>query len=182
MDADLQDTLRQIDQATERLLRTVDGWSDGDARQASLLPDWTRGHVLTHVARSADALRVLLEGVQAGTPRTLYATAEERDAAIEAGAGSSMTDLRTDLTTSATAFRSAVVAHPVDAWSTPVRFRFGDPFPASETLIRRLVEVELHHTDLGAGYGPADWPTDFATVELDEPMRTWRATRTSLDR
>jgi maleylpyruvate isomerase len=177
VDADLQDMLRQIDQATERLLRTVDGWTDEHVRQASLLPGWSRGHVLTHIARNADALRMLLEGAHTGEPRMLYATVEERDAAIERGAGDPMADLRADLARSATAFRAAAVAHPTHAWEVPVRFWSGEPFPASGTLVRRLVEVELHHTDLGAGYGPSDWPADFAAMELGEPMRTQRATR-----
>ncbi|OLB67261.1 MAG: hypothetical protein AUI10_00520 [Actinobacteria bacterium 13_2_20CM_2_72_6] len=53
----------------------------------------------------------------------------------------------------------------------------GARLPASQVLVRRLVEVELHHTDLGAGYGPGDWPAWFAGMELGEPMRTQRADR-----
>jgi len=52
-------------------------------------------------------------------------------------------------------------------------------FPAEQVLIRRLVEVELHHTDLGIGYRPADWPTAFATMDLPEPMRSQREDRKS---
>ena len=33
-----------------------DGFSDADVRASSGLPDWTRAHVLTHVARNADAM------------------------------------------------------------------------------------------------------------------------------
>ena len=51
------------------------------------------------------------------------------------------------------------------------------PFPAAEVLTRRLVEVELHHCDLAVGYGPADWPTAFAAMELTEPMRSQRRDR-----
>ena len=51
------------------------------------------------------------------------------------------------------------------------------PFPAAELLTRRLVEVELHHCDLGVGYSPADWPTAFAAIELAEPMRSQRQDR-----
>jgi maleylpyruvate isomerase len=69
---------------------------------------------------------------------------------------------------------------PGDGWQVPVRML--DPaarFPAAQLLTRRLVEVELHHTDLGAGYSPADWPAAFAAMELGEPMRTWRRDRLS---
>ena len=50
-------------------------------------------------------------------------------------------------------------------------------FPAAGLLTRRLVEVELHHCDLGAGYGPGDWPATFAAMELAEPMRSLREDR-----
>jgi hypothetical protein len=53
-----------------------------------------------------------------------------------------------------------------------------DVGPGADWLLtRRLVEVELHHGDLGTGYGPADWPDYFATMELDEPMRSLRQDR-----
>jgi hypothetical protein len=51
------------------------------------------------------------------------------------------------------------------------------PFPAAQLLTRRLVEVELHHCDLAAGYGPADWPAAFAAMDLPEPMRSQRQDR-----
>jgi hypothetical protein len=54
-----------------------------------------------------------------------------------------------------------------------------DFFPAAELLTRRLAEVELHHCDLGAGYGPGDWPAVFAGMDLAEPMRSWRQDRLS---
>jgi len=43
---------------------------------------------------------------------------------------------------------------PADRWQVAVRVPGLAPFPAAELLTRRLVEVELHHCDLGAGYGP----------------------------
>jgi maleylpyruvate isomerase len=52
-------------------------------------------------------------------------------------------------------------------------------FPAEQVLVRRLVELELHHTDLDAGYRAADWLAEFATMELPEPMRTQREDRQS---
>jgi maleylpyruvate isomerase len=51
------------------------------------------------------------------------------------------------------------------------------PVPAAGLLTRRLVEVELHHCDLGAGYGPDDWPAAFAAMDLAEPMRSYRQDR-----
>ena len=57
-----------------------------DARAASLCEGWTRGHVLTHVARNADGLAALVRSAVDGTGETMYASPEQRDADIEAGA------------------------------------------------------------------------------------------------
>jgi maleylpyruvate isomerase len=53
-----------------------------------------------------------------------------------------------------------------------VRAPNGQSTPAEQLLVRRLVELELHHTDLDAGYGPEDWPRSFAELELAE-RRSW---------
>ena len=58
-----------IDDATQRLLGTARLMTDEDVRQPSLLPGWTRGHVLAHLARNADALRNVLIGARAGQDR-----------------------------------------------------------------------------------------------------------------
>jgi maleylpyruvate isomerase len=85
-----------------------------------------------------------------------------------------------DLAGSAMALRMVARQLPDDAWEFQVRIMDSEPFPAALVLIRRLVEVELHHGDLGTGYGPADWPAAFASIELPEPMRSLRQDR--LDR
>ena len=78
------------------------------------------------------------------------------------------------------ALRTVARQLPRDGWQVPVRMLDPGPrFPAAELLTRRLVEVELHHCDLGAGYGAADWPAAFADMELAEPMRSWRQDRLS---
>jgi len=82
-----------------------------------------------------------------------------------------------DLAASAMAWRTVARQLPDEAWQVPVRVLDSDPFPAAQLLTRRLVEVELHHCDLGAGYGPADWPAAFAAMDLAEPMRSQRQDR-----
>jgi maleylpyruvate isomerase len=53
----------------------------------------------------------------------------------------------------------------------------GGPFRASQLLVRRLAEVELHHVDLGLAYTPADWPSSFRTLALPEPVESQRRDR-----
>jgi len=180
MDVALRELSDQIDQATQRLLGTARIITDPDLRVPSMLPGWTRGHVLAHVARNADGMRNVLVGVRTGQDRPAYASAEAREAGIEQDAGRRATEHAADLADSAMALRTVARQLPDAGWQVPVRMLDGtDFFPAAELLTRRLAEVELHHCDLGAGYGPRDWPAFFADMELAEPMRSWRQDRLS---
>jgi maleylpyruvate isomerase len=177
MDAAQRQLSDQIDHATQRLLGTARVIAEPDLRAPSLLPGWTRAHVLAHLARGADAMRNLLVGARAGQDRPAYLSAQARSADIERGAGLGAKELMADLADSAMALRSVSKQLPVGAWQFPVRVLDSRRFPAEELLTRRLVEVELHHCDLGAGYRPADWPTAFAALELAEPMLSQRQDR-----
>ena len=86
MDPALQPLSDQIDFATQRLLGTARIIDDADLQAPSLLPGWSRGHVLAHLARGADALRNLMIGVRTGQPRPAYASPEARAADIEQSA------------------------------------------------------------------------------------------------
>jgi maleylpyruvate isomerase len=169
--------LAQLDDATDRLLRTVGSLTELDLRAPSLLPGWTRAHVIVHIARNAEALANLLRGARTGTPAAAYASAEARNAAIEEGARQPHGVLLPELIDSAGLFRREAFAVPDPAWSATVKLLSGVEFPAAELPLRRLVEVELHHVDLGAGYSWHDWPEPFAQLDLGEPMRSWRADR-----
>jgi maleylpyruvate isomerase len=177
MDAAQRQLNDQIDQATQRLLDAARIIAEPDLRAPSLLPGWTRAHVLAHLARGADAMRNLLIGARSGQDRPAYVSAEAREADIEAGARMKAKELMADLADSAMALRAIIRQLPDDAWQFPVRVLNSAPFPAAQLLTRRLVEVELHHCDLGTGYGPADWPAAFAAMELPEPMRSQRQDR-----
>jgi len=167
----------QIDHATQRLLGTARILAEPDLRAPSLLPEWTRAHVLGHLARGADAMRNLLVSVRTGQDRPAYASAEARRADIEYSASLRASELAADLADSAMALRTVARRLPDAGWQVPVRILDSAPFPAAELLTRRLVEVELHHCDLGAGYTPAHWPPSFAAMELAEPMRSQRGDR-----
>jgi maleylpyruvate isomerase len=167
----------QIDHATQRLLSTARVIDERKLRGPSLLPGWTRAHVLAHLARSADAMRNLMAWARTGQERPAYPSSAAREADIEHGARQKTKELMADVADSAMAFRTVAVRLPDDAWQVQVRVLDSAPFPAEELLTRRLVEVELHHCDLDAGYGPADWPLTFAAMDLPEPMRSLRQDR-----
>jgi maleylpyruvate isomerase len=177
VDAAQRELSGTLDTATQRVLDEARLLSESDLRAPSLLPGWSRGHVLAHLARNADAMRNLLAGARAGQQRPAYASAEARAADIEAGAAAGARELVDDLAAAAMAFRTAARQLPGEAWHFQVRMLDGAPFPASKLLVRRLAEVELHHCDLGIGYGPDQWLEAFRAMDLDEPMRSLRAER-----
>ena len=156
--------------ATQRLLRTLaEVGGDASASLAdspSLLPGWSRGHVATHIARNADSFTWMLDGVVAGEQREQYPGGPStRAAAIEAGSTRASDALIADVERSARRFAAACSRVDADVWSRPVRPTAGE-VPASQLVRSRLREVEVHHADLGLGYGPTDWMPDFVDTEL----------------
>src|ERR1700733_15569183 len=94
----------QIDLATQRLLDTARALAEPALRAPSLLPGWTRAHVLAHLARNADAMRNVLVGAGAGEERPAYDSQDARDDDIERGASQTAKELMADLADSAMAF------------------------------------------------------------------------------
>jgi len=86
-------------------------------------------------------------------------------------------ELAADVRESGAAFSAEAAILPERARQVMVSLLDAVEFPAERLLPRRLVEVELHYTDLGCGYTRADWPAEFAELDLPEPMRGFRSTR-----
>ena len=166
MNGEVARSLARIAEATARLLATVAGLAGDGLREPSLLTGWSRGHVLTHIARNADGLANLLRWARTGTETPMYASARARSCDIEAGAGQPAGQLAADLRACAARFAAQAASLPDGAWTVQVRALNGPPFPAREVLQRRRSEVEIHHVDLAAGYRPADWPDDFVADAL----------------
>ncbi|MEV5436243.1 maleylpyruvate isomerase family mycothiol-dependent enzyme [Streptomyces sp. NPDC052682] len=150
--------LASVRDATERLLTALGKLDNAAVTEPSRLPGWTRGHVLAHLARNADALVNVLQG------RPMYASAEAREADIERDAPRPLDEQIADVRASADRFQEAGAA-PAD-WSRTVRLRNGVTDAAARVPFRRWVEVELHHVDLGIGYELEDLPAEFTEREI----------------
>jgi len=157
--------MTDVDRATERLLRTAAGLEPGTQAAPSLLPGWTVGHVLTHVARNADAYTNLLTWARTGVETPAYASPAARAEGIEAGAGRPLEEQIEDLRTAHERFADAGAAMPAQAWTFPLP---STGQPAAAVPWARLREVEVHHVDLGLEYTPADWSDAFALRLLRE--------------
>ncbi len=158
--------------ATSRYLATLHALTDAEARAPSLLPGWTRGHVVTHVSRNADALGNLLHWALTGEERPMYASQEQRDADVEAGAGRPVEELVQDAEASSARFERAARGLPADRGAALVsRTPGSQQFKVARVGMLRWVEVEVHHADLGLGYSPGDWPVAFLELLLERRRR-----------
>lgn len=150
--------LRSVREATDRLLTAVAKLDNAALAGESHLPGWTRGHVLAHLARNADALVNVFEG------RPMYTSAEARDADIARDAGRPLEEHLADLRDSCARF-VATTERDQD-WSRTVELRNGVTDLAANVPFRRLAEVELHHVDLNTGYELSDLPEEFTGREI----------------
>ena len=151
--------------AHRRLLSAVDRLTDDPVLEPSLLPGWSRGHVISHLARNADSHVWLFDGAQAGEVRSQYSSLDQRSEDIEAGARRSAQALRHDLNSACDRLESAWRDLNEDLWDREGVVAAGKR-TMRELVFRRLREVVVHHVDLDVGYAPSDWPSVYVDGEL----------------
>jgi len=166
--------LLQLRTATADLVGAIGALPDMDVRAPSLLPGWTRGHVLTHLARNAEGGTRLLGWARTGVPSYEYESLTARAAAIEQGADRPAAALVADVRGSADGFSAAADEMPARAWQQTVRWTTGHETDAALIVPMRLGEVLIHHVDLDAGSRPQDWPAAFVSDYLDRAVTALR--------
>ena len=161
-----ENAAQELAAATGQLLGDLEGLSDAQVAGPSLLPGWTRGHVLSHLARNAEGGIRLLGWARTGVPSYEYESLQARAAAIEAGADRPAATLIQDVRQTAGAFAAAAAGMPPEAWQRVVRYTAGQEPRADVIVPSRLAEVLIHHVDLDLRYRPRDWPAWFANDML----------------
>lgn len=170
--ADAARHLASLVDASQRLVRSVDGLTGDDWSAPSGLPDWTRAHVVAHLALNGEALGAVLTGVVEGEPVPMYESQEKRDSDIADLAQADPPELRERLLASTVTFTEAAQAVPPDRWEGRFeRTRNGPTLPLAAVPLMRLREVEIHHADLAVGYSPDDWTGEFAEELVDGMVR-----------
>ena len=160
--------LTGLDASAVALNRTVDALTADDLAAPSLLPGWTRAHVVAHLALNGRALARVLDAVGRGEPAAMYESDEQRDSEINEFADAGPDELRQGLLAATTAFSDAVAAVDADRWDGSFnRLPGGPTWPAATIVPTRRREVEIHHVDLGAPYTRHEWPDDFVGELLD---------------
>jgi maleylpyruvate isomerase len=142
------DWVRQGQGLLEERIASLD---DEMVGQPSRLPRWTRGHVLTHVSRNADALVNLLTWARTGVQTPMYPSTEARNAGIEAGAGRGLPEQLDDVVASAQRFMEHATAMQAADWAARVRSAQGRDMAASDVPWMRVREVWIHLVDLDVG-------------------------------
>jgi maleylpyruvate isomerase len=159
-------------------------WADGERTVAGLvtrltneqfaepsaLPDWSRAHVVAHLARNADALVNLLDWARTGVETPMYPSRAARDAGIASTAAATPDDLRTDFAAARARLAETISAMPAEAWSATVRNGQGKPVTAAEVPWMRAKELWVHGTDLRAGLAFADLPVGFCVALVDDVL------------
>lgn len=152
--------------AEARLADAMAGLDDAAVRADSRLPGWTRGHVLTHLARNADAHARRIRGALDGQDVGKYpGGCAQRRAEIEQGASRPATEILADLQHSQESL--AMLLRQADAAGWPnAGFLGGGQYGVGGCPAHRLREVEMHHVDLHIGYDPGDWPAEYVAWEM----------------
>ena len=165
-----------LQEADRRLVRTVDGLTGEELLAPSLLPGWTRAHVVAHLTLNGEALERVLQGRRRGETVPMYDSPEARDRDIDHLALADPAVLRERLLAATTCFEEALTPMTdEDAAATFERTPGGQVIRVGNIALMRLREVEIHHADLGAGYTPLDWPDAFCAV-LIESMAKYQDT------
>lgn len=152
----------ELDQADET-------WVSGP----STLPGWTTAHVLTHLARNADALNNLVTWAATGVETPMYphgVSGRLRD--IEEGADRPAQVILKDVHDSAGRLQRSLAELTDTAWTRTVRTAQGRLVPASLIPWLRVREVWIHLIDLGTGATFAALPDGLATALLPDVVTT----------
>ncbi|MFC3577503.1 maleylpyruvate isomerase family mycothiol-dependent enzyme [Streptomyces yaanensis] len=152
-----------------QLSRADEAWVTGP----STLPGWRNAHLLTHVARNADALTNLVTWAATGVETPMYPHGTEgclRD--IEEGARRTAQVILKDVKDSAVRLQQALDELPVITLGRTVRTAQGRLVAASLIPWLRIREVWIHLVDLGTGVTFEALPEDLAEALLPDVVTT----------
>jgi maleylpyruvate isomerase len=138
--------------------RHLDELLDTELDGPSLLPGWTRRHVLAHVGYNARATARLVTWAASGEETPMYSSPEARAEEIELGATLSPAALRNLVEHAAIDLDVRWRDLTPESWQALVRTAQGRTVPAEETVWMRTREVWLHAIDLDSGAAFAQVP------------------------
>jgi maleylpyruvate isomerase len=158
--------------SSERLVSALRDLDDAAVRAPSLLPGWTVGHVLTHIAQHADAMVRCADDLRRARLGVMYpGGVEARSIAIDRGALRSAHDIVEHVAAACAAFADAWdPAPPSGRCMTAVGLT---EFSSETVLLRRLREIEVHGNDTGIELlGYHRWSKAYVGADLTNQWET----------
>lgn len=177
----LLEGLLQARRGTAFFARKLNELTDADLDGGSLLPGWSRRHVVAHVGYNARAISRLVEWAATGVETPMYPSVEVRNHEIDFGATLSPIALRNLFDHSAVHLNVEWRDLPADSWNHKVKTVQGRTVPAGETVWMRTREVWVHAVDLDNGATFADIPEPVLERLLTDITGAWKARGTDAD-
>lgn len=165
-----------VDDGQARAEQVAAGLDDAQLGAPSVLDGWTRGHVLSHLSRNADALTNLLHWARTGVETPMYPSQAARSEGIDAGAGNPLRMQLADLAESGARLREAARSLPEDRRTAAIRSAQGRDITALDVPWMRNRELWLHLVDLDAGFTMNDIPAAVAR-DLVADVAGWMSSR-----
>ncbi len=171
---DLDDQVAGCAASHQLLLTAIDELTEAQCREPSSLPDWSRGHVLSHLAHNALSHVHLLDCAQRGEIGEQYPGGHKaRNAGINEHANDSCDDLVAAVRKSIYALEGAWAGASAQAWAGGGQQSTGALIPMSDIVFLRWREVVIHLTDLDVGYDCGAWPELYVRMELGRQVQVW---------
>lgn len=161
------------------LLERLGNLTDDMVARPSLLPEWTVGHVLAHIAHQGDSISRLFRAAELGEMVDQYEGGfAARVAAIERDASLSADEHVAGVRRSIYALEGAI-ASAREGWYGSARMVSGIEVPVTDLPLRRWREVEVHMGDLGLAelqcVGPDSWSLDYVRHDLSVMTMQWKS-------
>jgi len=162
----------------QRLLQALDGITDEQCRQPSMLAGWSRGHVLSHLANNAYSHVRMFTAASRGEETEQYEGGKPtRDAQIEAWSNLSAHELVGHVRASIYALEGAWASATPTTWTG-----FGIKSHAgggrvliTDLMLMRWCETEVHLADLNLDYSFENWDATFVRFELERQLMIWNS-------
>lgn len=146
---------------------------DDELDAPSLLPGWTRRHLIAHVGYNARAVARLVEWARTGVETPMYASDSQRWDEIVFGSTLPARALR-HLVEHAAVHLNVEWRDLEDAgWDALVVTAQGRTVPARETAWMRAKEVWVHAVDLASGGSFLDFPAEMVDGIVADVFRVW---------
>ncbi len=162
----------------QRLLQALEGLTDEQCRQPSLLTGWSRGHVLSHLANNAYSHLRMFEAASRGEETEQYEGGKPtRDAQIESWSSLSAHELVGHVRASIYALEGAWASATPTTWTGfGIKSHAGGGRVAiTDLILMRWCETEVHSSDLNLDYSFESWDSTFVRFELERQLMIWNS-------